>query len=533
MGTEEKAKNIRKKRITICMGVLLVLGVTCLILGILVYLLFHNLVADMIKKELPLRHGGQVTDVWMNPPAKPLLRVYFFNTTNPAGFLKGEKPFLVEMGPYTWEETWSKEGVEFAEDGSTVKYNIKKTYRFRRDLSIGGEDDTVTVPNIPLFASVNQMRWAGKLVQQALSSMLGILKQEVFNSTTVGDIMWGYDHPLIKLGNDVLPPEEKLPFNKFGFFIDKNNSLEGVYEVKTGQNDVYEIGQMVKFQDKTELDFWSTEECNTMRGTDGTIFHPDLNRNETLYIFNMNLCQSLPLVYQQDVQHHGINTYRFVPPADVFGTPEENPRNECFCSDSGQCAPSGLFNISKCQFGSPLMLSWPHFFQADPKLLDDVEGLEPRQERHQFHIDILPAMGVGMRASVTTQINLVMQETEHVQQLEGIRDIIFPVLWFQDGLDELSDEETVSLLKMAVHAPETARSIMYPSLFVIGSFMILAVAAFLVRKVVRSNNNVADSNTTPTNGSTKSGSDPLKNGLTIPRPRAGSTTPPPDYDDAA
>ena len=42
---------------------------------------------------------------------------------------------------------------------------------------------------------------------------------QVFNSTTVGDIMWGFDHPLIKLGNDVLPPEEKLPFDKFGFFI--------------------------------------------------------------------------------------------------------------------------------------------------------------------------------------------------------------------------------------------------------------------------------------------------------------------------
>ena len=33
--------------------------------------------------------------------------------------------------------------------------------------------------HVPLFASVNQMRWSGKLVQQALSSMLGILKQKV------------------------------------------------------------------------------------------------------------------------------------------------------------------------------------------------------------------------------------------------------------------------------------------------------------------------------------------------------------------
>ena len=35
-------------------------------------------------------------------------------------------------------------------------------------------------------------------------------------------------------------------------------------------------------------------------------------------------------------------------------------------------------------------MSWPHFFQADPKLLDDVIGLEPDQEKHQFQLDVLP-----------------------------------------------------------------------------------------------------------------------------------------------
>ena len=39
---------------------------------------------------------------------------------------------------------------------------------------------------------------------------------------------------------------------------------------------------------------------------------------------------------------------RFVPPSNVYGTPQENPRNQCFCKE-GECAPSGLFNISTCQ----------------------------------------------------------------------------------------------------------------------------------------------------------------------------------------
>ena len=36
------------------------------------------------------------------------------------------------------------------------------------------------------------------------------------------------------------------------------------------------------------------------------------------------------------------------------------------------------------------MMSWPHFFQADSKLLDAVEGLKPDPEKHQFYIDVQP-----------------------------------------------------------------------------------------------------------------------------------------------
>ena len=36
------------------------------------------------------------------------------------------------------------------------------------------------------------------------------------------------------------------------------------------------------------------------------------------------------------------------------------------------------------------MLSWPHFFQADTKLLEAVEGLKPNKNDHQFYIDAQP-----------------------------------------------------------------------------------------------------------------------------------------------
>ena len=36
------------------------------------------------------------------------------------------------------------------------------------------------------------------------------------------------------------------------------------------------------------------------------------------------------------------------------------------------------------------MLSWPHFFQADAKLVEAVEGLKPNKNDHQFYIDAQP-----------------------------------------------------------------------------------------------------------------------------------------------
>ena len=278
--------------------------------------------------EIPLVPDSKVTKAWMDPPVRPLLRLYFFNTTNPAGFLRGQKPRLQEVGPYVYEEEWHKVGVEWSERKDRVKYRLKKTFRFRPDLSGGRtEDDRVTIPNVPLFvsqssvrvkrsnslifqASVNQMRFSGRLIQAALSSMLDILRQDVFNSTSVGDIVWGYHHTLVKLGNDVLPAAKKLPFDKFGFFVEKNNSVSGEWETFTGLEDVREVARVLSYDGRQRLDWWAGDHCNAIRGTDGSLFHPGVSTNETLYIFNRDLCQSLPLVYQGDSQHHGMTTYR-------------------------------------------------------------------------------------------------------------------------------------------------------------------------------------------------------------------------------
>ena len=93
------------------------------------------------------------------------------------------------------------------------------------------------VTALPLFEKCNHLlspsqtsiggriKYSGRLVRLALGSMLDILHQKPFERISVKDFLWGYESPLVRLGNDILPPEEKLPFNKFGIFTGVRNCL--------------------------------------------------------------------------------------------------------------------------------------------------------------------------------------------------------------------------------------------------------------------------------------------------------------------
>lgn len=65
-----------------------------------------------------------------------------------------------------------------------------------------------------------KFRYAKKFVRKAFGAMLELLNQRPFAELTVREIVWGFSHPLVKLGNEVATSdEERLPFDEFGFFV--------------------------------------------------------------------------------------------------------------------------------------------------------------------------------------------------------------------------------------------------------------------------------------------------------------------------
>lgn len=63
-------------------------------------------------------------------------------------------------------------------------------------------------------------------VKVILSGALAGLRQEAFMNRTVGEIMWGYDDPLVDTINAIVPG--LIPFKgKFGLFIEVSKLLVG------------------------------------------------------------------------------------------------------------------------------------------------------------------------------------------------------------------------------------------------------------------------------------------------------------------
>lgn len=165
-------------------------------------------------------------------------------------------------------------------------------------MSSGSEDDLVVVPNVPMLSATSQSKHAARFLRLAMASIMDILKIKPFVEVSVGQLLWGYDDPLLKLAKDVVPKEHKLPYDQFGLFYGKNSTFPDVYTIFTGASDITKFGLMDRWNGKDSMGFWTSPECDSVMGTDGSIFPPHITKETVLKVFDKDLCRTLPLVYQ-------------------------------------------------------------------------------------------------------------------------------------------------------------------------------------------------------------------------------------------
>lgn len=65
-------------------------------------------------------------------------------------------------------------------------------------------------------SATSQSKHAARFLRLAMASIMDILKIQPFVEVSVGQLLWGYEDPLLKLAKDVVPKEQKLPYEEFG-----------------------------------------------------------------------------------------------------------------------------------------------------------------------------------------------------------------------------------------------------------------------------------------------------------------------------
>ncbi|XP_056274597.1 lysosome membrane protein 2a isoform X2 [Pseudoliparis swirei] len=423
-------------------------GIVCahlLIVGIalVVAQVFQTMIHTRLKKEITLTENSQMFESWKNPPPPVYMEYYFFNVTNPEVFLAGGKAALKQIGPYTYREYRPRENVTFLENGTKLYALNPKTFVFVSEKSAGNpEVDIVRTVNIPFVAIMNELNSYSFFLRTLVSMYINSLGVEVFMSRTVHEVLWGFKDPLLTKVHSMKPEVDE----HFGLMWKKNGTHEGEFVFHTGEENYMDFGKIDTWNGMRQMSWWSSNQSNMINGTDGAVFHPLIHRNELLYIFAADLCRSIHLAYVKDVEVKGIPAYRFAPPKDVLMNPKDNPNNAGFCVPAGDCLGTGVLKVSVCREGAPIVVSFPHFYQADPKYINAVDGLSPNKEDHETYLDLQPTTGVPIRACKRAQLNIILKRVQGFPKTKFIKETIFPIMFVNETATV--DDESASQMRM-------------------------------------------------------------------------------------
>ncbi|KAK2819067.1 hypothetical protein Q5P01_024628 [Channa striata] len=412
-------------------------------IGLAVSNVFEHFVQSMVKKEVVLKNGTEAFKAWENPPAPVYMQFYFFNLTNPQEMLDGEMPAVVEIGPYTYREYRPMEEVNFQDNGTKIAAVNTKTYIFQPNMSQGPESDLIRTVNIPAITLMEKFK-THSIIANLISAYMRGENDGLFVTRTVGELLWGYEDDLLKAFKSFAPELDDV----FGLFYKSNASNDGEYVFFTGQQNYKDFARVDTWNGESSLNWWTSDECNMINGTNGASFHPVITKDEMLYIFSSELCRSLYALYEKDVTVKGIPGYRFVPPSAVFANLTVNPANAGFCVPAGNCLGSGLLNVSPCKNGAPIIMSSPHFYQADEKYVNDVFGMKPVKELHETTIDINPITGFMLQAAKRLQVNVYVEKIPSFSQTGNVRTVVFPVVYLNESV--VIDDASAKKLKVIV-----------------------------------------------------------------------------------
>ena len=251
----------------------------------------------------------------------------------------------------------------------------------------------------------------GKIIErEAFKLLVRVTGSHLYTCQNATAMAWGYSDGLIRALNDIGKYPRRIASIQVN--ASTNDSLPSI--IHTGVNDITKIAQFIRWNGHYKVtNTWPNGDetgANAINGTEGLFFRPNLKEGDNLTAFIDDIQRSIHIKYVGQVNHIGMNTFRFEVENSTFLSAFNFPEN----SRWGSWSPDGLFYLGPTQHPElPVFGSKAHFLDGDPLLLDGVEGMEPpNRTLHDITVDVEPTTGATVQLKQILQVNVQVNRTD-------------------------------------------------------------------------------------------------------------------------
>lgn len=274
-----------------------------------------------------------------------------------------------------------------------------------------------------IFHSPQHIFWTGRAMDIMFDGILLDCSSSDFNSKAACSVFEGGE---VKA---VWPADEPDSHFKFAIFGGVNGTDGDRFKTFKGIKKLRDLGRVIEFNEEPELDVWEGDECNQLRGTEGSIFPPFNEVDDPIWAFEAGICRSMQSRFDRPSKYSGLPTSHHV---IEIGDIAADESQHCYCTD-GECPAKGTMDLFPCM-GTPLVASMPHFLNADPKLAEAIKsGMEPDREKHIIYIDMETISGTPLSAAKRMQFNMELKPLEQISYMQEVPEMLFPLMWIEEG----------------------------------------------------------------------------------------------------
>ncbi|XP_046484608.1 sensory neuron membrane protein 1-like isoform X1 [Neodiprion pinetum] len=421
--------------------------------SVLTWVSFPPFIRSQLRKQVALVEGTDMREFWKKLPFPYVFKVYLFNITNAEGIENGEKPHLQQVGPYVFYEWKEKLNLVDDEEADTVEVNYKNTWYFQPSESNGltGNEELI-YPHLAILSTILvTMIEKPQMISVAAKAVDSIYKKptSIFMKAKAMDIMFNgipIDCTVKDFAGSALCAILKSDTRnlhvvgedmyKFSLFGKHNDTIrEGRVKVTRGVKDPKKIGYVVEYKNETIQTVWNGDECNAFEGTDTTVFHPGLYKDENMIVFGIDLCRKMVGRFSKPTKVAGFKTNQYL---FDLGDQSTVPEEKCYCLNPDNCLKAGALDLYTCK-GTPIIATHPHFYLGDPSYLKNVTGLHPVKEDHEMVVEFEPFTGTPVLSRQRIQLNMFIFPIPKFKLMKNFPYALLPLVWIEENVDLTPD----------------------------------------------------------------------------------------------